>query len=230
MSALILDYLVTAVLFLHRLQDLGIAALAWIATNPDEAAGTLSGLLGAFLLARNGKGAAYGWIAFLASNFALIAFAWRHEHPGLLTLQLAFVATSSLGIWTWLLKPRLYWGEWRGNFDGKPTMWIMRLLALRGWRLDLHKMVAPDDGACHHTHPAKAVRLVLWRGYVEELFDDCKRVHWWPGRIGIVRPELCHRIASLPRGVSYSLWLRWPKTHRIELRGPGWSDSQRESV
>lgn len=83
-------------------------------------------------------------------------------------------------------------------------------------------MVGADSPGCYHTHPAKALRLVLWAGYVEEL-EDGTRVQWWPGQIGLVRPELAHRIAALPRGNSYSLWLRWPKTHRIELRGPGWS-------
>jgi hypothetical protein len=82
-------------------------------------------------------------------------------------------------------------------------------------------MVGADLAGCYHTHPAKALRLVLWGGYVEEL-EDGTRVQWWPGKVGLVRPDLSHRIASLPRGNSYSLWLRGPKTHKIELRGPGW--------
>lgn len=47
-----------------------------------------------------------------------------------------------------------------------------------------------------------------------------------PGFIGKVQPQLCHRIASLLGPVSYSLWLRWPKSHKIELRGSGWGNMQ----
>lgn len=47
-------------------------------------------------------------------------------------------------------------------------MLIRRLCSWRGWRLDLHKFVRADDASCFHTHPAKAFRLILWGGYVEE--------------------------------------------------------------
>lgn len=212
---------------------------AWILSNPDEACGAFAGLVGAFLLAGNGKHARWGWLAFLASNACLIAFALRYGHPGLLALQLGFTCTTARGIWLWIIKPQLWWHEWRGDLDGtNVVMHIMHLvrtgdgagdavLRIRwlpaGWSLDLHKMVGADSPGCYHTHPAKAWRLVLWGGYIEEL-EDCTRVRcWWPGRFGIVQPELSHLIAALPHGTSYSLWLRGPKTHDIQLRGPGWS-------
>jgi nicotinamide riboside transporter PnuC len=52
------------------------------------------GVLGTVLLALNGPRA--GWIAF----------AWIHAHWGLLAQQLAFVASSLLGVWIWLIKPQ----------------------------------------------------------------------------------------------------------------------------
>jgi hypothetical protein len=115
------------------------------------------------------------------------------------------------------------WDEWRGSLDGRPTMWIKRLAAWRGWCLDLHKFVATDDPGCWHTHPAYALRIVLWGGYVEDLQSQPPRT-WWPGRFGIVPPGLSHRISSLINGrVSYSLWLRGPKCAEVEIRGGGWA-------
>ncbi|ABM97047.1 hypothetical protein [Methylibium petroleiphilum] len=118
------------------------------------------------------------------------------------------------------------WDEWRGSLDGRPTMWIRRLARVRGWTIDLHKFVGPDDPGCFHTHPSRAFRLVLAGGYVEEVEGGQRRA-WRVGRFGLVRPELSHRIEQLLNGRwSYSLWIRGPKTHRIELRGQGW-DAQR---
>jgi hypothetical protein len=112
--------------------------------------------------------------------------------------------------------------EWRGGLNGQVTMWIKRLWSWRGFRLDLHKMVGPDDPDCFHTHPAYAVRLVLWGGYVEERADRCWCA-WFPGRIGIVRPSLAHRVGGLFFRYSLSLWLRFPKSAEIELIGDGWA-------
>ena len=60
-----------------------------------EAAAALFGLAGAFLLARNGRWAPFVWLLFLAS------------HPWLGLQQVGFTVTSLMGIWTWLVKPRL---------------------------------------------------------------------------------------------------------------------------
>ena len=112
--------------------------------------------------------------------------------------------------------------DWRGSLDGVPTFWSRTLLEYRGWRVSLHRIVASDDAGCFHTHPAWACRIILAGGYLEEMEDGRHRA-WRPGRIGLVRPQLSHRIAGLfhYRG-SYSLWIRAPKTNRIHLRGPGW--------
>lgn len=117
------------------------------------------------------------------------------------------------------------WDEWRGSFDGRPTMWV-RYLFKRPWlQVALHKFVAPDDPDCFHSHPAFAVRVILWGGYYEEILAGPVRA-WIPGMLGIVTPTLCHRIAGLRRMTSYSLWIRFRKIAEVKLYGTGW-DRQR---
>lgn len=204
----------------------GLQLLTWLANNPDGATGTVCGIAGAWVLSTSSKRQALGWLLFLASNAGLIVLGLRLQRPDIVTLQCVFTVTSLLGLWRTGLRPWLQWDEWRGTDDGKVTMRIKHLVSWRGRRLDLHQLIAPDLPGCFHTHPACAVRLVVWHGYVEEVerYDEVATYSrsWPPGRIGIVRPDLCHRIASLPRGTSYSLWLRGPKTHEAQLRGPGW--------
>jgi hypothetical protein len=205
----------------------GLQLLAWLAANPDGATGTACGLAGAFVLSVSRKREALGWLLFLASNAGLIALGLRLQRPDIVILQCGFTITSLLGLYRTAVKPWLHWDDWRGDFAGNPTMYIKRLVSFRGLCLDLHKMVAPDNPGCFHTHPARAVRFILWNGYGEEIecFDEVATLTrtWRPGMVGVVRPYLSHRIASLPRGTSYSLWLRAPKTHKTLLRGPGWS-------
>lgn len=88
------------------LQLYGLRTARWVYTNPDQATGAALGLLGAFLLARGGPRAGLGWLAFLGSNAALIAMAWRLDLPGVLLLQFGFTYTSLLGIWTHMVLPR----------------------------------------------------------------------------------------------------------------------------
>lgn len=82
----------------------------WLRGHPEEATGAALGLLGATLLAGRSRHAPLGWLAFLGSNLALIAFAARAGHPGILVLQLGFLCTSLLGIWQHLLRPRFVAG------------------------------------------------------------------------------------------------------------------------
>lgn len=125
-----------------------------------------------------------------------------------------------------------FWQEWRGANDGRPSMFIRTLFSFRGYKLDLHKFVRADDPTCFHTHPAKALRLILWGGYVEERYPDSDLaglrllgfgareaaeliasvgkwheprrtfVKWSPGWLGVVFPEDCHRIHSIRNGRS----------------------------
>lgn len=114
------------------------------------------------------------------------------------------------------------WDEWRGSLDGRPTLWVSHVLCGFGRHIDLHKMIGTDDPNCFHTHPAYAIRIILWGGYVEELEGGARKT-WRPGMIGIVRPTCSHRIAKLRNGrASYSLWIRFQKRTRVSLRGEGW--------
>ncbi len=113
------------------------------------------------------------------------------------------------------------WDEWRGSMDGRPTLYIKHLFCRWGFHIDIHKMIGPDDVDCFHTHPAYAIRVILRGGYLEQI-EGGKLVVWKPGYIGIVRPELSHRIARTYQAASYSLWIRFRKIAKVELRGVGW--------
>lgn len=75
-------------------------------TIPLELTAAAFGVLGTVLLALNGRRAGWGFVAYLASNAGWIAFAWAHNHWGLLAQQVAFTGSSLLGVWVWLIKPR----------------------------------------------------------------------------------------------------------------------------
>lgn len=111
--------------------------------------------------------------------------------------------------------------------DGRPTLWVRRFIYVpKRFHLDLHKMVGKDDPNCFHTHPAYAIRIVLWGGYIEEMENGRHRT-WLPGMIGIVPPSLSHRIVGLRNGhTSYSLWIRFRKRASVLLRGDGWARQQ----
>ena len=63
-----------------------------------EWGGSLSGLIGAALLAANAKISPLGWWFFLASNLLMITFAILGNHTGLLVQQCGFTITSIVGI------------------------------------------------------------------------------------------------------------------------------------
>lgn len=64
-----------------------------------EWAGSLSGLVGAFLLATHSRASRYGWLAFLTANIAMVGFAFGIQRYGLLLQQLGFLGTSLFGIY-----------------------------------------------------------------------------------------------------------------------------------
>lgn len=82
---------------------MSITALEW--------AGSLLGLLGAFLLATHSRASRYGWVAFLAANVAMIAFAFGIDRYGLLVQQAGFMGTSLLGLRRAGLWPRWHVAE-----------------------------------------------------------------------------------------------------------------------
>lgn len=64
-----------------------------------ESMGAYTGILGAFLLALNNDLSCIGWPLFLASNISWIVFSIRGKFNKLLLQQLAFTASSMIGIW-----------------------------------------------------------------------------------------------------------------------------------
>ncbi|KZL18352.1 hypothetical protein [Pseudovibrio sp. Ad37] len=118
-----------------------------------------------------------------------------------------------------MFRMTLKYHEARGSSEEVPTLMIKRLGSLFGCKVQLHKFIREDNAECFHTHLAWAIRIVLRGGYIEELGNGELR-EWKPGNVGLVRPELEHRIHALRNGLfSYSLWLRGPKVRSIKLRG-----------
>jgi hypothetical protein len=109
--------------------------------------------------------------------------------------------------------------------SGQPVMFSKNLIRLPGGRkIDIHKMVSADNEGCFHSHPANAIRLILWGGYEEEIYSDTpqyKRLKFL--QFGLVRSTFTHRIHRLLNGhSSWSLWFRGKTVDKIYLRGNGW--------
>lgn len=110
---------------------------------------------------------------------------------------------------------------WQGSVGVGNTFVFKDLFAEDGHKITLHKFIAADAEGCFHSHPATAIRWIIEGGYVEE-FPDGRTKTIKPGHVGLVYPNMKHRIADLLAHESISLWIRGPKTHEIELTGPGW--------
>ncbi|KTT21878.1 hypothetical protein [Pseudacidovorax intermedius] len=76
--------------------------LEWI-----ETLGAVLGAAGALLLALNSRHAGWGFVLFLASNAVWWVFGRETGHWRLQLQHLVFSATSLIGIWRWLVQPRL---------------------------------------------------------------------------------------------------------------------------
>jgi len=74
-----------------RLQKEFTVSIEWL--------GSITGLIGAFLVATHSQYADYGFIFFLLSNILFIRFAVQGKHTGLLVMQLGFTLTSLIGIY-----------------------------------------------------------------------------------------------------------------------------------
>ncbi|GAB4129835.1 MAG: hypothetical protein Fur0040_12470 [Sideroxydans sp.] len=72
-----------------------------------EWTGCIIGLCGAMLLAMNTRYSAWGWVLFLLSNAAWILFGLMTHATGLVVMQLGFTITSLMGVWKWLVVPRM---------------------------------------------------------------------------------------------------------------------------
>ena len=76
------------------------------------------------------------------------------------------------------------WIDGNGQFA---HIWVKHLLCGGGGHIDVHKIIAIDDPRLFHTHPAYAIRLILWGGYYEELEGGARKI-WRPGMVGVVQP------------------------------------------
>lgn len=128
------------------------------------------------------------------------------------------------------------WDSWVGHGPNGPvvmqikTLFTVHILRKDGtvdeWKVQLHRMINTDKPGCWHTHPARAFRFVLWGGYIEEVIRSGKPLSRWikcrPGFSGWVTPDHTHRIAALYGKTSWSLWIRGPITHEVQLVGWGW--------
>lgn len=108
--------------------------------------------------------------------------------------------------------------------EDEAVMWVKHLVHIWGCRIDLHKMVRADGVNCFHSHPAWAIRIPIWGGYIEEGYNPEKNKtffrFWRPWSVGVVAPRFVHRIAELLNGrVSYSLWLRGPIVRNVFIGG-----------
>ena len=72
-----------------------------VVMSPYEIGGSIFGIAGAFLLAKNNSHSRWGWVSFLVSNGFLIAFALAIEAYAMLVMQLVFSWTSVTGIKNW---------------------------------------------------------------------------------------------------------------------------------
>lgn len=91
--------------------EMSLALLvAFIGTTPVEwfeTFGALLGASGALLLALRGARAGWGFVLFLVSNGLLLAFAAYAGHWRPFAMQVVFTATRLIGIWQWIVQPRL---------------------------------------------------------------------------------------------------------------------------
>jgi hypothetical protein len=63
--------------------------------------GCITGVIGSALLAANTTVSRWGFVWYLASNFAWIAFALMTAAWGLLTMQVVFTVVSFIGVLRW---------------------------------------------------------------------------------------------------------------------------------
>lgn len=100
----------------HYWIDLYAAAQPWLAKAWQalhdplvlvELFATTCGLLGSLVLALKGKNAGRGWVLFALSNTGWLVFGYGHGHWLFFVQQIGFSITSAIGIWNWLIAPRL---------------------------------------------------------------------------------------------------------------------------
>ena len=66
-----------------------------------EIIGSVTGVLGAFLLALNVTASGYGFYLFLVSSISLAVFAYKEKLNFLLAMEIVFTAVNLLGVIRW---------------------------------------------------------------------------------------------------------------------------------
>ena len=69
--------------------------------------GCLLGVAGSIALARNDRYSGWGFVAYLVSNAAWLAYGYASDIPALALQHLVFAAVSTFGVWRWLVLPRI---------------------------------------------------------------------------------------------------------------------------
>ena len=107
--------------------------------------------------------------------------------------------------------------------DGRVYFRRWRLWRGRFFSIYLHRFMAPDQSDCAHDHPGPFVSLVLWGGYVEEIwprgdFTAGERVR--RGFLSLASREAmhCHRVAACRPGRTWTLVLRGARCPRWGFR------------
>ena len=72
-----------------------------------EWGGCITGILGALCLAIRSPHSGYGFVLYLVSNAFWATYGVLTSANGLLTQQAVFSITSLIGVWNWLIAPRL---------------------------------------------------------------------------------------------------------------------------
>mgnify|MGYP002378594170 CR=1 FL=1 len=73
-----------------------------------EWTGCLLGILGALLVALKSAHAHWAWLFWLVSNVCWTAFGLFTDNVALALQQGALMITSGIGLWHWLIKPRVF--------------------------------------------------------------------------------------------------------------------------
>ncbi|MCD6663483.1 MAG: nicotinamide mononucleotide transporter family protein [Comamonas sp.] len=84
------------------------------------------GMAGALLLATRNRHAGWAFVVWLISNVGWIAFGAGNQHWFFLLQQVVFTATSVIGIWQWLIHPRLQAKRLVAKVPPSPGMTVLR--------------------------------------------------------------------------------------------------------
>lgn len=90
---------------------IALAAAAVVDADASTVLAAIGFLLGvagsAMLMIKNHRWAHLGWAMYLGSNACWVTYAVMTSQGILLAQNLCFSVTSLIGVWTWIVKPRL---------------------------------------------------------------------------------------------------------------------------